>query len=199
MTDTSKDLRERCSEAFKTGLPSGQVWLLIVEHERYKKLVQSCAKNAVRRSPLPWDWWEDVADEAIIRLTKRLSKDVYLEVDPDQTDQGFLPRLATVTRDLCKQAVRNEIRKSAKQESEVNVEGLQANAAPSDVFIDFGSALSQLNDRQRLAIVMRFFERRTTQQVADEMGLTHRQAEYAVKQALERLRRLMPPPDDVDE
>jgi len=140
-----------------------------------------------------------IVDETIIRLAKRLSTDVYLEVDPDQADQAYLPRLAAVTRELCKQEVKKAVRKSGKQTTAIDPDRLQGEAPTSDLAIDFGTALSQLTERQRLVIVLRFFERRTMGGVAEEMGVTRRQAEYALDQALAHLRRLLPPPDDLDE
>jgi len=195
-------LRERCRRALEAKLPWGELWQLIVEHGRYQELVERCAKNAVRRSPLSADWWEDVADDAMIRLTKRLADDVYLEIDPAEADEKYVVRLARVTSNLCRQAVREAVREQQGRillgEMEHWPDGLDETSL-YEFHVDFGAALSKLSDRQRQAIVLRFFDRCSYRRIADVMGLIRRQTEYAVEQALERLRRLMPPLGDMDE
>lgn len=197
--DTDRDLRERCSAALKAGVSWGELWLLIVAHKRYEKLLERCAKNAVRRSLLPRDWWEDIASEVRLGLAKRLSQDVCLEADLARVDQEYLTRLVKVTRNLCRQAVRSAEHKFLGRASAINADGLAAVAPPEGLGIDFQNALSHLSDRQRLAVVLRFSDRCKLREIADKLGITKRQAEYALQQAMARLRRLIPPPQDSHE
>ena len=49
-------------------------------------------------------------------------------------------------------------------------------------------AMARLRDRDRDALVLRFFENRSLREIADRLGLEDRAAQKRVKRALERLR-----------
>lgn len=206
MADTSRDLRERCSAALEAGLSWRAVWFLIVDHDRYEKLLQRCAFLAVRRSRLPSDWQKDIASGARTRLAERLAKDVYLEVDPARVDQEYLLRLAHVTRNVCRQAVKKAERtghRQAERVEQIPAPSAEADDRPGqrtleDFCMDFETAFPQLDDQQQRVIVLRFFEFSTIQAIADELDVTHRKAELAVDGALQRLRWIMSPPSDRD-
>ncbi len=165
---------------------------------RYEKLLQRCAFLAVRRSRLESDWQKDIASEARTRLADRLAKDVYLEVDPARVDQDYLPRLAKVTRNLCRQAVKKAVRTGQRQAERVEqIAAPTAEAADrpgeptlQDFCMDFETALPQLDDKQQRVIVLRFFEFCTIQAIADELDVTHRVADLSRRS--DRLARITP-------
>ncbi len=148
--------------------------------QRFLPLVYSAALRQVRRPELA----EDVAQVVFVilaRKARRLPRDVVLS--------GWLYQ---TTRYTSQRALRTEMRR-IKREREAAQEGAQMEQSePSwnsmEPLLD--DLLANLREKDRLVLVLRFFEGLSLAQIGERLGTTEDAAQKRVSRALERLRHL---------
>ena len=132
---------------------------------------------------------QDIAQDAFIRAAGRFQ---HL-----RQPSAFGPYLNRVVINL----VRDHFRKKAveirwlNRERGAAEEGIADND-PTDRYSLMG-ALAQLPERQRAAVVLRYYEDMTERQVADAMNVSHRAARSLISRGMGTLRNLME--GDVDD
>ena len=147
---------------------------------RFLPMVFSAALRQVRRPELA----EDVAQVVFVLLSRkaaRLPRDVVLS--------GWLYQ---ATRYSSQRAMRTEMRR-IKRERDVAQEGAQMEQSePSWNSMEpvLDDLLASLRERDRLVLVLRFFEGLSLAQIGERLGTTEDAAQKRVSRALERLRHL---------
>ncbi|MDB6056961.1 MAG: hypothetical protein JWO95_805, partial [Verrucomicrobiales bacterium] len=104
---------------------------------------------------------------------------------------GWLHR---TTRNLAVKTVRTEARRRAREgEVAMNFNDDQADAAWETIASSVDAALEELKDEERDVLLLRFFERRSPQEIATVLGTTEVAARKRVSRAVERLREIFVP------
>jgi len=126
---------------------------------------------------------QDVAQGAFVALAKKAG-----ELASHPVLAGWLHR---TTQNLAAQAVRTEVRRRIReQEAAAMNESLSdpPDAAWEDIAPQLDAALGTLSEADRDALLLRYFERQSAQQMAQTLGISDEAAQKRVHRAVERLR-----------
>ena len=148
---------------------------------RHIDLVYSAALRMVCDAHLA----EDVTQGAFVALAQNARR---LAGHPVLT--GWLHRTA---QNLAANAVRSEVRRRAREQEAVAMNQLLAaepEASWEAIAPRLDDALGKLNDTERDAVLLRYFERKTARDMADILGISEDAAQKRVNRAVERLREL---------
>jgi RNA polymerase sigma factor (sigma-70 family) len=103
---------------------------------------------------------------------------------------GWLHRTA---QNLAANAVRSEVRRRAREQEAVAMNQLLATepeASWEAIAPHLDDALGKLNETERDAVLLRYFERKTARDMAEILGISEDAAQKRVNRAIERLREL---------
>jgi RNA polymerase sigma factor (sigma-70 family) len=104
---------------------------------------------------------------------------------------GWLHRTA---QNLAAKAVRSEVRRRVREEEVVAMTELfsaEPDAAWEQITPQLDAALGELNEADRDAIFLRFFERKSAREIARSLGTSEEAAQKRVSRAVESLRELL--------
>lgn len=98
--------------------------------------------------------------------------------------------LHRTTQNLAAKAVRTEVRRRAREQEAATMQtpASEAEAAWNDIAPHLDAALGQLDDADRDALLLRYFERKSAREMGERLGLGEEAAQKRVSRALERLR-----------
>ena len=148
---------------------------------RHVDLVYSAALRMVCDAHLA----EDVTQGAFVALAQNARR---LAGHPVLS--GWLHRTA---QNLAANAVRSEVRRRAREQEAVAMNQLLAaepQASWEAIAPRLDDALGKLNDTERDAVLLRYFERKTARDMAEILGISEDAAQKRVNRAVERLREL---------
>ena len=148
---------------------------------RHVDFVYSAALRMVRDAHLA----QDVTQGVFVALAQNAP-----ELVQRQILAGWLHRTA---RNLAAKAVRSESRRRAReQEAAAMNEHLSTEPEPlwHEIAPQLDDVLGDMNDADRDALLLRFFERRSARQIARTLGTSEEAAQKRVSRAVERLRDL---------
>ena len=148
---------------------------------RHIDLVYSAALRMVCDAHLA----EDVTQGAFVALAQNARR---LAGHPVLS--GWLYR---TTQNLAANAVRSEVRRRARDQEAVAMNQLLAaepEASWEAIAPRLDDALGKLNDTERDAVLLRYFERKTARDMAEILGISEDAAQKRVNRAVERLREL---------
>ena len=146
---------------------------------RHLDLVYSAALRMVRDGHLA----QDVSQGVFFALARNADKLVERPVI-----SGWLHRTA---QNLAANAVRSEVRRRARERE---VAAMKITSADQDhanwteVAPQLDAALGELNEPDRDALLLRYFERKSAQQMAVTLGISSEAAQKRVNRAIDRLR-----------
>ena len=140
----------------------------------------------------------NIADE-IARLTAaadRQLRTIYGKLTPWQKTQvARHPALAgwlhTTARNLAANTVRSEIRRQQREHEAATMNQLLAGPADpawEHLAPQLDHALGELNDADRHTLLLRYFERKSTPEIARHLGISEEAAQKRAARALDRLR-----------
>ena len=148
---------------------------------RHVDLVYSAALRMVRDAHKA----EDVTQGTFIALARNTRK---------LTDRLVLSGWLHVTaQNLAAKAVRSDARRRAREHEAATMNDLLAtepNAAWERIAPHLDAALRELNEPDRDALLLRYFERKSALQMAQALGVTDEAAQKRVSRAVERLREI---------
>jgi RNA polymerase sigma factor (sigma-70 family) len=146
---------------------------------RYVDLVYSVALRLVPDSHAAKDVTQDVF-VALARNARQLASHPVLA--------GWLHQ---TTRNIAANIVRASTRRAAReQEAATMNEILDSEAGWKQIAPQLDNALSELSQDDREALLLRYFQRKSAQEMADVLGVTSEAAQKRVNRAVERLREL---------
>ena len=146
---------------------------------RHVDFVYSAARRMVRDSHLA----EDVTQGVFVALAKNPGP---LAERPVLT--GWLHRTA---QNIAAQTVRTEVRRRAREQEAAAMNELlahESDAAWEDIAPHLDAALGELSEADRDALLLRYFERKSAQEMAQTLGVSEEAAQKRVSRAVERLR-----------
>lgn len=149
---------------------------------RHIDLVYSAARRMVRDSHLA----EDVTQDAFAALAKSAPQLVEHRVL-----SSWLHRTA---QNLAANVVRAEVRRRTREQEAARMNEMlsaENEATWEQVAPHLDLALSELAEPDRQAVLLRYFERKSAQEVAQALGITAEAAQKRVSRAVERLRGLL--------
>jgi RNA polymerase sigma factor (sigma-70 family) len=146
---------------------------------RHVDLVYSAARRMVCDSHLA----EDVTQAAFVALARSAH-----QLSDRAVLSGWLHRTA---QNIAAQTVRTDVRRRAREEEAAAMNELFA-AEPDGVWEHIAhhldAALGELNEADRDALMLRYFERKSAQEMAQVLGVSDEAAQKRVSRAVERLR-----------
>jgi len=148
---------------------------------RHLDLVHSAAVRMVCDSHLA----NDVTQGVFVALAKSAP-----QLTSRPVLSGWLHRTA---QNIAAQTVRTDTRRRAREQEAVAMNKLHAAESESPwqtIAPHLDAALGELNDVDRDALLLRYFERKTAPEMAGILGISHEAAQKRVTRALDRLRDL---------
>lgn len=144
---------------------------------RHLDLVYSAALRQVRSPQLA----EEVAQSAFIDLARHTAK-----LKPDTILAAWLYQ---VTRRTAIDVVRREARRQLREQIVTEMNVLNDSASDwTDIEPMLDEAMHALDDTDRAAILLRYFENRSLREVGQQLGVSDDAAQKRVSRAVERLR-----------
>jgi RNA polymerase sigma factor (sigma-70 family) len=170
MSDTDLELLERYTRCRAEDAFSEIV-------RRHLDLVHSAALRQVRSPQLA----EEVAQSTFIKLAGHAHR-----LAPDTILTAWLYQ---VTRREAIDVVRREARRQLREQIAVEMNAMNANAADwAQIEPLLDDAMQALDDTDRTAVLLRFFENRSLREVGNSLGTTDDTARKRVNRAIEHLR-----------
>jgi RNA polymerase sigma factor (sigma-70 family) len=146
---------------------------------RHVDFVYSAAVRMVRDAHLAQDVTQDVF-VALAKNARQLTKRPVLS--------GWLHRTA---QNLAANAVRSDVRRRAREQEAATMNELLSStpdASWESIAPQLDAALGGLTESDRDAVLLRYFERKSAQEMAQILGLSDEAAQKRVNRAVERLR-----------
>ncbi|MEY4201037.1 MAG: hypothetical protein RLZZ265_2777, partial [Verrucomicrobiota bacterium] len=146
--------------------------------ERYVNLVWSAARRQVRDAALA----DEIASAVFLVLAQKAGS-----LRDGTILSGWLLR---TTRFIAANALRREIRRQHREEEVMNtlLHRSESDAAWSRIAPLLDEALTQLGDRDRDVLALRFFDQRSFRDIGQALGTTEDNAQKRVSRALDKLR-----------
>ena len=149
---------------------------------RHVDLVYSAALRMVRDGHLA----EDVTQGVFIALARNAG-----QLTQRAVVSGWLHRTA---ENIAANTIRTDVRRRAREQESVAMNPslpLEPNAPWDLIAPQLDTALGELNDSDRDALLLRYFERKSAQQMAEVLGVSDEAAQRRVSRAVERLREVL--------
>jgi RNA polymerase sigma factor (sigma-70 family) len=147
--------------------------------ERYLPLVSACAARRARGEPL---LVEDIVQRVFIDFARKAKR-----MKPGGSLGGWLHRHTCFVAGT---VMRGERRRRAREEQS-EVEMTESDSAWRQISPIVDAAVDALGQKDRLAVVLRYFEQRDLRTVGAALGVTEDAAQKRVARALEKLRAVL--------
>lgn len=195
MDSSCEDLRVRFLAALASaegeqGPDPKRVWRLLVEHPYYQDQVEACARRLVFRSGLAQSWLHDIPQEAMIFLARSLERAPDLGLDRQRAERHFPGWLRSIVFRDCLQALRS-LRRQVATHATAPHDRTSA-TANLDLCIDLSSSIKRLDEPDCSAIRL-FLADCSVKEISEKLGLSYRQAGYALRRGLKKLQQCMAP------
>ncbi len=149
---------------------------------RHLGLVYSAALRQVRAPHLA----EDIAQSVFTNLARHAAK-----LSPDTNLTAWLYR---ATRNAAIDVIRSEARRQAREQLSLQMSAMNDNDSPaawSHIEPLLDEAMDALDEADRTAILMRYFEKKSLSEVGAALGASEDAAQKRVSRAVERLREFL--------
>jgi RNA polymerase sigma factor (sigma-70 family) len=143
---------------------------------RYTNLVYSIAKRRLSNGPLA----EEVTQTVFTRLANATPK--------VKGDAEFVAWLHRTTVHVAIDVWRSETRRRTREQHAAAMEPAPAENAWDEIAPNLDEALNQLNDADRQAVLLRYFERKPMRDIGRILGVSEDAAKMRLSRAIDRLR-----------
>lgn len=146
---------------------------------RHIDFVHSAALRMVRDPHLA----EDVTQGVFVALAQNAAR-----LADHPVLAGWLHRTA---QNIAAQTIRTDVRRRAREQQAATMNELisaESDATWEEISPHLDAALSELSDPDRDAVLLRYFEKKSAQEMADVLGVSAEAAQKRVSRAVERLR-----------
>jgi RNA polymerase sigma factor (sigma-70 family) len=157
-----------------------EIWQLLVIHPWVLAELKKYSKRVLYLAGAPKQWAEDLQEDVIVLLAKRLGHAPDLHVDRARAAEQFSGWLATIIEHACQDALRHmrsghrEVALDARGESRLSVEDSAAEA------LDLRSAMDGIPDSIRTVIEL-YLRGLRLHEIASRLGLTFWQVRRAFR------------------
>lgn len=152
---------------------------------RHVDLVYSASKRLVVDPHLA----EDVT-QAVFAVLAQEPVEVMRKLEDGAPLSGWLH---LTTRNIAAKTVRTEMRRRAREEKAITMQELSSTAPDPEwdqIAPHLDHALAELPEKDRNALLLRFFERKTAREIGRSLGLSEEAAQKRIQRALEGLRQI---------
>lgn len=145
---------------------------------RYLDLVYSAALRQVRSPQLA----EEVAQSVFLDLSRSASR-----IKPGTPVVAWL---CTVTRRTAIDVIRQEYRRKAREQVALEIAAMTRSSPSNGTQVEslLDEAMERLKERDRTALLLRYFENKSLREVGDRLGISEDTAQKRVSRAIEQLR-----------
>jgi RNA polymerase sigma factor (sigma-70 family) len=144
--------------------------------EKHLPMVFGAARRMARDGHLA----EEVAQTVFATFAKKAES-----IRPPQVIAGWLYH---TTCNLAKHTVRTEVRRREREQTAIAMQALESSPEPGRITEHLEPAMAELDELDRGALVLRYFEERSLREVGTELGISEDAARMRVNRALEKLR-----------
>ena len=174
-----------------------QTWERIITDRWFQREVESCARRVVANHHLWNGLVDDVTQEVILLLADKLAHEPDLHASAPLLANDFEAWMGTIIYHACCEALRRMGETRAPHAVLADCEASGGDWRDSDLRQDMADAIAHLEGREQQVAVLRLTHR-THAMIAEDLGITERQVEYALELAGQRLRRLLSDYDTAD-
>jgi RNA polymerase sigma factor (sigma-70 family) len=184
---TWQDLKEQYLTSLERGADWLDLWQLFVEHPWYQAELQAIGERLVRRQSGFQISVDDVKQDAMMLLARKLRSSPDMHLDPERIDHSFPGWLATIIRRDCQEALRHIRRPQPQSSDAVNDDVLPARKATDlEARIDLSVCLDTLPEDLRTLVVLhtKGFE---IAEMAAELEISYWKARRLLQEGLQLL------------
>ena len=133
-----------------------EVWRLFLTHPWYRDELSQTARQVVRKNHAPFQWADDIAQDATLLFRLHLRRAVDLHVNREFAREHFAGWLGRIMARDCSRALRGMRRAQRRAGGrQVHIEAVAPCGLPMDEIIDLGLAISKLADEPRRMVLCR--------------------------------------------
>ena len=162
------------------------VWRLLIEHPWYREELAAAARTAVRRVGGPLLWCEDVEQDALLLLAKKLRRDPRLGLDPLRAERLFAAWLSRIIRNDCRQSVRRLRRLSSGSRLPTELPDKTCGIERETQF-DVSAAIQQLAEPTRTVLLL-YQQGFPLRKIEEHLGISYWQTWRIWRDGCSRLR-----------
>lgn len=193
---TWQDLKDQYLTALGSGSDWLDLWQLFVEHPWYQAELQAIAERLVRRQRGGQVFVDDVKQDVMMLLARKLRSYPDMHLDPQRIHLSFPGWLATIIRRDCQEALRHMRRPQPQSSDAVNDDVLPAGkAADLEARIDLSVCLDTLPEDLRTLVILhtKGFE---IAEMAAELEFSYWKARRLLQEGLQLLAYRLRPNED---
>lgn len=169
------------------------IWQLFITHDWFQAKLEMCARVALRSSGLTPQWVDDVKQEVIVCLARKLRRMPDMHLDrkrPAHQFGGWLYRI--LLRDS-QQAIRKLRRLHCRSVQLYDNYVVNDCTAGLDARIDFEDALRKLDDPE-LTVIVLYGQGYAVREIAEALGFSNSKAYRTLNRGMARLERRLGEP-----
>jgi RNA polymerase sigma factor (sigma-70 family) len=168
---------------------SNTIWQQVLNDRWFRAEVRLQAARLVKRRHIDEQWCEDLSQEVVLLLQKKLSKHEDLGADLAQLREHFPGWMANIIRNACIDALKRQAR---------HAHGVLAEASDgdrtrqNDLRLDVAEAATRLEERESKVLLFRL-QGFTIRETAKSLGLHEWQVQYALARATRQVAQMLAP------
>lgn len=178
--DSWRDLKAQFEQALRTEYQSREfkwteIWTLFAKHPWYRSELRRAALRVIQESAAPFDWLEDIENEANMLFGQSLYKALDLHMDARQAEDHFSGWMAKIIRNNCLQSLRRYRRSRLPTEELREVHLAVTTRSSVDAEIDLNRVVDELSTAEKEVFILRL-EGLTITQIGTRKGIGYSKA-----------------------
>lgn len=166
------------------------VWRLLIEHPWYQEQLAACARQEMRRVRAPDEWLDDVKQDAMLLLARRLRLAPDLRIDRRRAREHFPGWMGTIIRRHCQEALRRMRRLHHRTQEILDQDIGREPRLALEAKIDLSMMLDKLAEPERTVVVLSA-KNWSLREIADALEFSYWKTRRIHLRGLEQLRKLL--------